>query len=263
MSNAVALSVGAVMDLLKDQALLLWAVWRSLDDRTGSFARGPTLTAPERLAKWSAAGLDDRALSQAVHEIYVSTGAMRQPGEPWVKLCSKNIKGKVDLKDLSTITVLLASCGTDLVCLRDQALLQQLWHNHWAKGDRSISATVQMDIADAPSTPVVMAWVQAAAINSGPLFRDVVDGTVKDYGLGAEDANYVVKRVAVAAGLAEWASMLWVSWTDHEIDIDRASKDLARKPHLEGRAILTLVRYLMESGVAPPLPPRYLPERGV
>jgi hypothetical protein len=73
--------------------LLVWAVYRSLDDATGAphSAKVHRLTAPERLAEWRACDPPDDILLTLIQRTYRCNLSQHQPDEPWVKLNGKHI----------------------------------------------------------------------------------------------------------------------------------------------------------------------------
>lgn len=251
--------------------LVLWAVYRSLDDATGIGGPGSHgLGADERLARWRAAGVTDDALLDALRTLYLRNASQRRPGEPTVILNGKGIRKSYAKINGLIVDALKATCGDSLEDVRDRALLLFLWDLVWSREEREISSVITADIGgpwperlSPPAAQALEDWVERAGIRQGALFREV-DG---DGRLGETLTPEMVKRIenerAVRARLATWEPVLWVDWEEVEPDLKRP-----KKPDAKGMDIVKRVRHLLVLDGPPPLPappsspPSLLPSPG-
>jgi hypothetical protein len=250
--------------------LLLWAVYRSLDDVTGAphSAKAHRLTALERLAKWRACNPPDNVLLTLIQRTYRCNLSQHQPGEPWITLSGKRIVKSYKTLNADVINKLISACDDTARGLRDRSALLLAWEVIWSAERRDLktlcnlqtSKLDQYQLSDATRN-AVQVWLDAAMISNGPVLCEVTDDgeVLKNDALSPEVLKSIERQVAVRSGLGRWNPQLWVHWDNNEPDFiigKKSGKKEENKPDAEGMDLVAIVRQLMFASEPPSLPRR-------
>ncbi|HYI72847.1 MAG TPA: hypothetical protein VEX87_24050 [Skermanella sp.] len=252
--------------------LLMWAVYRSLDDATGApySAKTHRLTATERLNEWRACDPPDDALLTLIQRTYRCNLSQHQPDEPWVTLSGKQIVKSYTIPNADVISKLVSVCDNTMRGLRNRSALLLAWEVIWLAERRDLKLVCDFEVndldryqlSDAASNAVQM-WMKAASINSGRVFCEITDDgeVLRNDTLSPEALKSIEKHLAVQTKLGCWNPQLWVDWDNDEPDIVIDSKTggkKQKKPDAEGMGLVAIVRQLMASAEPPTLPRRLL-----
>jgi hypothetical protein len=250
--------------------LLLWAVYRSLDDSTGAppSIKAHRLTAPERLAKWRACDPPDDVLLTLVQQTYRCNLSQHQVDEPWVTLSGKRIVKSYKTLNADVINKLISTCDDTVKGLRDRSALLLAWEVIWSAKRRDLKAVCdlqankldQYQLSDT-TRDAVQVWLDAALIKNGPILCEITDSgeLLKNDPLSSEALKSIERQIAVRAGLGKWNPQLWVHWDNNEPDVimnKETGKKEEKEPDAEGMGLVAIVRQLMFASEPPSLPRR-------
>ena len=252
--------------------LLLWAVYRSLDDATGAphSAKTHRLTAPERLAEWRACDPRDDVLLTLIQRTYRCNLSRHQLNEPWVTLSGKRIVKSYKMPNADVISKLISTCDNTVWGLRNRSALLLAWEVIWSAECRDLKVVCdfqankldQYQLSDATRNAVQM-WLDAALIDNGCILCEITDDgeVLKNDILSPEALRSIETHLAVQAGLGRWNPQLWVDWDNDEPDVitdKETGKKKEKKPDAEGMDLVAIVRQLMSTSEPPSLPRRLL-----
>jgi hypothetical protein len=252
--------------------LLLWAVYRSLDDATGApySAKTQRLTAPERLFEWRTCDPRDDVLLTLIQRTYRCNLSQHQLDEPWVTLSGKCIVKSYKIPNAEVINKLTSICDDTIMGLRNRSALLLAWEIIWSAERRDLKAVCdlqadkldQYQLSDATRN-VVQLWLDAASISEGHILREIADDgeVLKNDPLSPEALKSIETHLAVQTSVGRWNPQLWVDWDNNEPDtltVKETGKKKKKKPDAEGMNLVAIVRHLMSTSEPPSLPRRLL-----